>query len=159
MDQDFSKFSNEYLQFAFEEADKALSESLVSYREIINKSYLAIAFYISALVFFIGHLKESEAYIFLSAISVVCILWIANNLFSSKMYSPGTEPSYTIHSYYQDKPDQIREVLISKIIHINEAIKCNYKEVGRRNNTFKWSAATFIIISIVSFFYILSRIR
>ncbi len=158
----FTNLTNEYLQFAFAEADKSLAESLTSFREIIKKSYIAVAFYLSALIYFFNHSHNCDIlgfwiYTCLTMVSALCIGYTSFNLYSAPMHSPGTEPIYSIDPFYQNKQDQIREFLISKLLHIDVAINFNYKEVAMRNERFRNSAIAFVVSCILAFLYWLFR--
>ena len=154
-----SKFSSDYLKLAYEEAEKALLESLLSYREIINKSYIAAAFYVSAIVYLIDMNEISAFRIILSIASAISCFIILLNLISAKMYSPGTEPRYSVHEYFLNSENQIDKFLVTRLEDVDQKINFNYKEVGKRNARFKWSAGVFILALIISSFYVFTGIR
>ncbi len=161
METDYSKFSDQFIQFAFDESTKSLERTIDSFREIINKSYIGVAVYFSVLIYFFEHRDQPWPFLMIALISAACTFWIWPNLMPSKMYEVGTEPEFSMNQFYAsiDQNSQLREIQISKIENNERAIKHNYKEIDLRYRRFKYSSLLLLVTCVIAFFLVLAGVR
>jgi len=102
----WDKFKDNSLKFVWDEANKTLTETFTSFRENINKSFLAVSFYVTALSYSLvqiieGGIKINTApyiTIFLGMSAAIWVIWA--NLFPEQMNISGTKPEKLLHDYY-----------------------------------------------------------
>ncbi len=151
MDIDYSKFQDEFLKLAFEEASKRLTESFNSFRQIVDKSFIASGIYFSILVYAFDHLTNVVPNTVLLIVSVICIWKIWPNLMPGQLYFPGADPKDTLHEFYFDKSNQVREFHISRIEVMEKSIESNDGEITKRHKRFRCSALIMVIGFVLTF--------
>ena len=158
---DWSKYSNESIDFILAQSEKSMNETFVSYRENTNKSYAALAIYSSLLSYCIAKIVTDEnvkSYVYLFVLSLgmlSCIIIIFSNLNPKKMSFIGSCKSLLCQDYYENdvnKEEQFKEYKIQTIETYDEAIKDNYKEVVSQIEYFNISVCVFIAVILVTLF-------
>lgn len=147
----FSNLGEEFLKIAFEESSKRLEASLRSFRQIVDKSYVATAIYFSVIAYFFDKMEVDPVYWIVLIGAIISTIKIWSNLFPGIMYLPGTDPKDSIHSFYADKKEKVKEFYISKLSDHSNAIKINEEEVKKRNRKFKHSALIMVFAFVLSF--------
>lgn len=104
---DWSKYSNESIDFILSQSEKTMNETFLSYRENTNKSYAALAIFISLLSYCITSIiakSNEKSIIYLLLISVgilfsIGIIFI--NLNPKRMAFIGSCKSLLCQDYYE----------------------------------------------------------
>jgi hypothetical protein len=165
---DVNKYTDESLEFILDQSEKLLKETFTSYRETINKSYIALGFYISIISFAINKVVNDNLsfiklipYLIIIAGIFNCIYIIWNNLFASEMKFIGSDPKCLINKFFEqfsEKKEQLRQYQLSKIADYNDGIEINKSQIDIRNDNFKWSVEALLISMVISFiFFLLCR--
>jgi len=163
----WDKYTDESLDFILDQSEKLLEETFKSFREVINKSYIALAIYVSIISYCYNEIIayhtsiiKTIPYCVLICGTGYCIYLIWDNLFPTKMSFLGSQPRVLIDRYFEQfsDNDQIRVYKASKIADYDEGISTNKIQIDKRNDNFKWSAKTlFMSIFISLLFYWLCR--
>lgn len=152
----------EALKFAYDESKKMLEETFISFRQNISVSYVALGFYAAAVGFgfteFIN--RESEYNKASSGILAVgmttALIWILGNLLTSAMTFPGAKPESLITEFFETKrkEEQLREMVITKLIDHKMAIDGNILQLQKRATRFNqscWIALFTILLCCVTY--------
>lgn len=151
---DWSKFSNEALEFAFKESSVVLNATLTTFKDTTTRSYFALTFYASILVFYYQQQMVPDTLIpFLGCICSVLVIW--PSLMPGRMSFSGTEPHDLIHPYYESitHEAQLREMYISKLVAHENAIHANRKENNKRLYLFRLSAIVLVLSFLLAFLF------
>lgn len=155
---DFTKFSDEAIEFAFNESNKLMQETLVSFRAITDKSYVAFAMIVSAFVYYLQRQDNSTNDVIVLVACAISMLMIWFNLMPSQVNFIGQFPNQTIHMYHEqiEKPNQHREMQTTLLIAHNKSIAENISIIQTRTRRFKQSVIVavcgFILSFLLSFF-------
>jgi sensor histidine kinase YesM len=158
---DWSKYSNEAIDFILSQSEKTMKETFVSYRENTNKSYAALAIFSGLLSYCITHIidKGQEKifvyFLFLSIGMVFCIGIIFLNLKPNKMTFIGSRKSLLCQEYYEKditQDQQIKEYKIQTIETYDEAIEENQQQIVCQVKAFKISVYLFLATLLITFF-------
>jgi len=156
----WSNYDKDSLDFVYKESTKMLEETFKSFRESSNKSYIALAVYSAMLSYCFKELVkqsgclQSLPYIVTGTGSVVAIILLWSNLMPKKMILAGTEPKKLIHPFFEQesvKANQIKEMLITKIIDHDTAISDNINQVISRSSRFRQSVITLLVSLFLGF--------
>ncbi|HRH51659.1 MAG TPA: hypothetical protein PLP23_23120 [Panacibacter sp.] len=155
----WSNYDKDSLDFIYKESTKMLEETFKSFRESSNKSYIALAVYSGMISYCFKEIVQrnislsSLPYIITAAGSVAAIILLWSNLMPKKMTLAGTEPSKLIHPFFEQesiKDNQLKEMIITKIIDHDKAISENITQVVTRSKRFRQSVVTFLILLFLS---------
>jgi hypothetical protein len=153
----WSNYEKDSLDFVYKESTKMLEETLKSFRESSNKSYIALAVYSGILSYCFKEIVmqsvclDSLPYIITGVGSVIAIILLWSNLMPKKMTLAGTQPKNLIHTFFEHesvKGNQLKEMIVTKIIDHDKAISENITQVVSRSNKFRQS----VIVLLVSLF-------
>jgi hypothetical protein len=157
---DWSKYSNESIDFILSQSEKTMNETFVSYRENTNKSYSALAIFSGILSYCVSQMIEksnenSLLYLILLSVGMAfCIGIIFMNLKPKKMAFIGSCQSLMCQEYYENdvkKDDQIKEYKIQTIETYDEAIKDNLVQIVKQVEAFKLSIQVFLATMLATF--------
>ena len=157
----WSNYSDESIDFIFSQAEKLLDETFTSFREITNRSYGALAIYISILSYCFNKIANINPFCWYSAFPyliiiiglVLCILIIWSNLLPKKMKFPGAEPNKLLDPIlekYKDK--QLRLSKIRLIKWNDNSIYVNHLQIDKMIKKFKLSIYCFGVSILLYFF-------
>ncbi len=158
---DWSKYSDDAIDFVLSQSEKLMQEIFVSYRENTNKCYGALAIYAATLSYSVTKLIESSInnqslyYIVLSIGTVFSIILLFINLYPQKMNFIGSYKSLLCQDYYEnsvEKKEQIREYKIQQIESLDSSVKKNISYTIIQIKLFKSSVALFVFTLIAVFF-------
>jgi hypothetical protein len=158
---DWSKYSDEAIDFILSQSEKTMNESFASYRENTNKSYAALAIFSSLLSYCIANIvgKTNENsfvyYLLLSIGMAFCIGIIFANLKPKKMAFLGSCKSLLCQDYYENhvkKEEQLKEYKIQTIETYDDAIKVNLRQIVCQVEAFKISTYVFLATVLCTFF-------
>ncbi|GMV77152.1 MAG: hypothetical protein AMXMBFR79_02870 [Chitinophagaceae bacterium] len=150
----WSNYDKDSLDFVYKESTKMLEETFKSFRESSNKSYIALAVYSGMLSYCFKELVkqsvclESLPYIITGVGSVVAIILLWSNLMPKKMTLAGTEPKNLIHPFFEHesvKENQLKEMIVTKLIDHDKAISENITQVVSRSKRFRQSVITLLV--------------
>lgn len=150
-DVNWSLYNLESLKFIHTESSKRIEESVKSFRENSNKAYIALAVY-TGLVASSFKAVASDGISFGTLHHLVfCIgagvaaLCLRHCIYPKKLHLPGTDPSLLVSPFFESKNEveQNRELLITKIIDNEQAIKDNLSQVTLRVQGFNLSVKVF----------------
>ncbi len=150
----WSNYDKEALDFVYKESSKMLEETFKSFRESSNKSYIALALYSGMLSYCFKEIvkesacMESFPYIITGIGSVVAIILLWSNLMPKKMTLAGTEPKKLIHPFFEQesvKANQLKEMIVTKLIDHDKAISENITQVVSRSKRFRHSVITLLV--------------
>jgi hypothetical protein len=156
----WSKYSDESIDFILSQSEKTMNETIVAYRENTNKSYAALAFFGGILSYSISQIikmdnQDSFSYFLLLSIEMFfCIGIIFVNLKPKKMGFIGSYKSLLCQDYYENevsKNEQIKEYKIQTIDTYDEAIKDNLKQIVKQIKALKLSVQVFIAALLTTF--------
>jgi hypothetical protein len=132
------------LELIFEQSEKLLANTLLMYKETTNKSYIALAAYLTLVSYcFNAIIKEPcplfwfHVVILFGLIISIIIIW--GNLFDTVIVMVGEEPELLVHDYFATQPNenaQIREYYIQIIMGNNDAINGNLTINAKRQRSF-----------------------
>lgn len=152
---EWSKYSNEAIEFTFSESAKLLEETFTSFRQNIDKSYLATAIYTGLLSFSYTQMLPfksvySVSFFILAIGAAYSIYCIWGNLKPNKMCFVGTQPKDLIHPYFESQAgkEQQYEMMRLKIEDHQTAINENIVQLDVRAKRFT-KAQRALFISIV----------
>jgi hypothetical protein len=145
----WDNYTDDSLDFILEQAEKLLYETFSSFRQITNKSYVALAFYVSFMAYCFDKILNEKPFNLMSSIPYLvvimgligCIIIIWKNLFPSNMSFPGSKPIAMVHPYFEQFKEvkQIRTYKIAKINDYNNGIKTNNDQQDIIISRFTWS--------------------
>lgn len=150
----WSSYDKDSLDFVYKESTKMLEETFKSFRESSNKSYIALAVYSGMLSYCFkeivkqGVCLEGLPYIISGAGSVIAIILLWSNLMPKKMTLAGTEPKNLIHPFFEQedvKANQLKEMIVTKLIDHDKAISENITQVVSRSKRFRQSVVTLLV--------------
>jgi len=157
----WSKYSDDSIDFILSQSEKLMQEIFVSYRENTNKSYGALAIYVATLSYSINKIIElkivtqSLFYIGLTIGTSLSIILLFINLYPQKMNFIGSYKSLLCQDYYENnvnKNEQIREYKIQQIESLDYSVKINMSNTITQIKLFKSSVAVFVSTLIIIFF-------
>ena len=159
------KYSTDSLEFINRLSEKLLEESIISIKEITNKSYLIIGVYFSVQVFCLREIirvDESQEVIYL--LILLCffipIFFIFRNIFPTEIQKVGSKGSILIHEYYEESLNgQINKYYSSRIEDLDSSINLNFNQINIRIQRLKWSIFSAIIVVFAAgcFGYLLAK--
>lgn len=150
-DVNWSLYDSESLKFIYSESSKRMDESVKSFRENSNKGYIALAVYIGLVassfktIASVGITFSTFHHLVFCIGAGVAALCLRHCIFPMTLHLPGTNPANLISSYFDAKKgeEQNRELLITKIIDNEQAIKDNLSQVALRVQGFNLSVKVF----------------
>ena len=155
MEKELLKLKTKSLDYVYSESEKLLNETFTSFRRNSDKSYIAVAFYLGLIYFFYSQLEDNSIFsiigIFLYTISILLIL---KSLKPRVMNLIGSQVKDIELSYYEqfDSDDEkLRQMKISRIIAIDEAIDENKSEIIEMSKYFKWSINFSVFSGVILF--------
>jgi len=155
MEKELLKLKTKSLDYVYSESEKLLNETFTSFRRNSDKSYIAVAFYLGLIYFFYSQLEDNSIFsiigIFLYTISILLIL---KSLKPRVMNLIGSQVKDIELSYYEqfDSDDEkLRQMKISRIIAIDEAIDENKSEIIEMSKYFKWSINFSVFSAVILF--------
>jgi len=155
----WENYNDSSLEFVYSESSKMLDETFKAFRESSNKAFIALAIYSGILSYCFNQIIKDEItlaivpYIIMIVGMIISILLLLPNLFPRKMVVPGTLPSRLITGYFEQaivKEKQRREMIISRLINHDEAIKQNINQAVVRARRIKQSGIIFLIFLLLS---------
>jgi hypothetical protein len=148
---DWSKYSNDSIDFIFSQSEITLNQTIVSYRENINKSYAALAVYIGILSYCIKGVVDKSInmpFIYLLIAGTSLSFWVIfYNLRPKKMAFSGSCKSFLCQEYYENEVaigNQITAYKIQTIDTYDVLIKENISQISIQVDSFKMSLYIFI---------------
>lgn len=162
----WEKYSKESIDFILNQSEKTILETFVSYREVTNKSYSALAIYSSILSYCILQIIEGQntstiyfSLLSLGLISSIAVIFV--NLKPKLMTFVGSSKSLLCQKYFENEIElnkQIDEYKILTIETYDEGIKMNLEVITAQIMSFKNSIYIFIgSILAVFFIFLLTR--
>jgi hypothetical protein len=147
----WKKYSDDSLKFILDQSEVRLSETITSFRQTADRSYILLAVLFSIISYAFSELiKENFDALILLAGGIISILLIRNNLFARKLMMKGITPEMCINKYFEkDIENQYRELIISRIITNNQSIEFNIKTINIATRSFKNSVLLFFIFAFL----------
>lgn len=150
---DLKKYSEKSLDFIHRQSEKLLEETINSFKEVTNKSYIIISVYFSVQVFSLKQIiqEESSKYLILLVSFLIPIVFIFKNIFPGKIQRVGTKGSLLIDEFYEDEnyDSQIKLYYSTRIEDVEESIEINLKEIENRVFRLKWSLISAIVCVLI----------
>lgn len=165
---DWSKYSDESIDFILSQSEKTMNETIVSYRENTNKSYAALAIFSGLLSYCVANIVNKDdglLYFLLFGVGLlICIVIVFVNLTPKNMWFIGSSKSLLCQDYYENevsKENQLNAYKIQTIETYDESIKDNMKQITRQVNAFKKSVLVFLgtVLATLLTFLVLLFIR
>ena len=160
--ENIEKYDVPALEFVFQESSKFLEETLKSFRESINKSFIVLAVYSGFMPYCFEKIANGNfelttiIYVVIFLGSLVSLIIILPNLLPSQMNFQGTEPDKLINEYFEQeifKEQQRKQMLRVKIQDHQTAIFENKQNISIRVRRFKISIFVFITFLVISLYF------
>lgn len=152
---DWTKYSDEAIDFMLLEGNDSLDFSLNSFREMTNKSYGLITIYLALISYGFNQITvcpvTSIPYYFLSFCIFVALILLYKNITPNQI-DYGVKPEVYVNEYYEkeiSKDYQITQYKIGKIKALSISIDKNYGLNKERSDNFSSSLNIAIFTIIV----------
>jgi hypothetical protein len=153
----WDKYSDGAIDFIYNEANELLSQTILSFRQMSNKSYIAFALYSAFISYCLTNLSAAHfnniPYYLLITGCLTSIYTFRKNILPGKISKSGLLPENLINTFYEKEVPRdsvVRYYKIGKIMSLNTAIKKNLGYNKDRTEDFGYSAII-IVISLLSF--------
>lgn len=153
---DLLYLSDSDLKLIFEEAEKAAQESVLSYRNLVDKSYLLISIYLGILAFYFTRLEKGPTTFIIIAFTIAAVVLVFLTLTPKKINFVGCSAEEIIPTLSTRLEGFGRLFMARRIYQYNEAVSDNLSKVDRMqhfyvSSIFLVGSGYFISFLIASF--------
>lgn len=153
------KYDEKEIDFILNNSSKILEETVKSFREITNKCYVALGFYVSIISYCVNKVFTNDtSFFYLIPIlgCAICLYYLWSTLLPSKLTFPGVLPQNLINDEFEGIGEhKMYSYKANMIVDYNNGAIQNINAVKKRIAMFKKSIQIFIGTLIFTFlFYI-----
>ena len=156
-DINWDKYDEKELDFILNNSTKILEETVKSFRETTNKSYIALGFYVSIISYCVNKIFTDNTYLFylipISGISI-CLYCLWSTLLPSKLMFQGVLPQNLINEDFEEIGEhKMYSYKVNIIVDYNNGAIENINTVKTRVSLFKKSIKIFVATLFLTFLY------
>ena len=152
---EFNKYTDESLQFIFQEAEKIDNAINDTFRNINNKSYILLASLITIAGWLISLIDSNQNNAWIMVLFVVLLAYpfyiLQKNLRPRTWRFPGAEPKLLMHEWFANtkQKEQHRQLLIQRIEDLQLSLVQNSQELEYSSKRLKLALLSLAAILIL----------